>query len=50
MTLEKWVEYKERHKKKDEISDAEIKLNRLTMSDFFYAMLVAEEGKKLATP
>lgn len=50
MTLDKWVEYKKRHKDKDGLSDAEIKLNRLTMSDFFYAMLVAEEGKKLANP
>ncbi len=50
MTLEKWIEYKEMHKKKDSISDADIKLNRLTMSDFFYAMLVAEEGKKMAQP
>lgn len=50
MTLDKWVEYKERHKEKDEISDANIKLNRLTMSDLFYAMLVAEEGKRMANP
>ena len=44
-----WQDYKNEHKEYDEISDREIDLNRLYMQDIFYAMQVAEEGKKLAS-
>ena len=47
ITLELWVKYKEEHKEDNEISDGLIKLNRLTFSDLFYAMLVAEKAKEI---
>ena len=49
IALQFWQDYKNEHKEYDEISDSEIDLNRLYLQDIFYAMLVAEEGKKLAT-
>ncbi|MBU1013359.1 MAG: hypothetical protein KKG99_10155 [Bacteroidetes bacterium] len=48
ITLELWVKYKEEHKKDNTLSDGLVKLNRKTFSDLFYAMQVAEEGKKIA--
>jgi hypothetical protein len=45
--LELWVKYKEEHKEDNELSDGLIKLNRLTFSDLFYAMLVAEKAKEI---
>jgi hypothetical protein len=47
ITLELWVKYKEEHKEDNELSDGLIKLNRLTFSDLFYAMLVAEKAKEI---
>lgn len=46
ITLQFWQKYKETHKKKDSITNAEIMLNQKYMSDLFYCMQVAEEGKK----
>ncbi len=45
ITLELWVKYKNEHKTDNTLSDGLIKLNRLTFSDLFYAMLVAEKAK-----
>jgi hypothetical protein len=47
ITLELWIKYKEEHKEDDEITDGLIKLSRLTFSDLFYAMLVAEKAKDI---
>jgi len=47
ITLELWVKYKEEHKEDNELSDGLIKLNQLTFSDLFYAMLVAEKAKEI---
>ncbi len=48
ITLQLWIKYKEEHKTDNTLSDGLIKLNRKTFSDLFYAMRVAEEGKKIA--
>jgi hypothetical protein len=47
ITLELWIKYKEEHKEDDGITDGLIKLNRLTFSDLFYAMIVAEKAKDI---
>lgn len=47
ITLELWIKYKEEHKEDNELSDGLIRLNRLTFSDLFYAMLVAEKAKEI---
>jgi hypothetical protein len=47
ITLELWVKYKEEHKKDVQLSDTKIRLNRKNMGELFYAMLAAEEGKKV---
>jgi len=49
ITLELWIKYKEEHKEDNELSDGLIKLNRLTFSDLFYAMLVSEKAKEIIT-
>jgi len=49
ITLELFVKYKNEHKSDNTLSNGLIKLNRKTFSDLFYAMLVAEEGKKIAS-
>ncbi|TAL47844.1 MAG: hypothetical protein EPN92_04370 [Chitinophagaceae bacterium] len=48
ITLQLWNKYKEEHKTDNELSDGLIRLNRKYLSDLFYAMQVAEEGKKIA--
>ncbi len=45
-TAEIWQKYKTQHKQDNYISNAAIKLNRMYMSNFFHAMLVAEEVKE----
>jgi len=47
ITLELWQKYREEHKTDNTLSNGLIRLNRLTFSDLFFAMQVAEEGKKL---
>lgn len=47
ITLELWEKYKNEHKDDDTLSDGLIKLNRMTFSDLFYAMLVAEKAKDI---
>lgn len=47
ITLQLWQKYKEEHKKKNKLSNGLIKLNQKTFSDLFYAMQVAESGKKI---
>ena len=47
ITLELWQKYKEEHKTDNTLSNGLIRLNRLTFADLFFAMQVAEEGKKL---
>jgi hypothetical protein len=49
ITLNLWIKYKEEHKKDNGLSDGVIKANRLYMSDMFYTMRKAEEGKKLTS-
>lgn len=46
IALQKWIDYKEEHKKRKTISDAAIRLNRRYMADLFYTMRVAEEAKQ----
>ncbi len=48
ITLQLWEKYKEEHKKDNALSDGLIKLNKKTLSDMFYAMQVAEEGKRVS--
>lgn len=48
ITLQLWEKYKEEHKKDNALSDGLIKLNKKTFSDMFYAMQVAEEGKRVS--
>ncbi len=48
ITLQLWIKYKEEHKTDNTLSDGLIKLNRKTFSDLFFAMQVAEEGKRIA--
>ena len=48
ITLQLWEKYKEEHKKDNELSDGVIKLNKKTLSDMFYTMQVAEEGKRVS--
>ena len=47
ITLQLWQKYKEEHKTDNTLSDGLIKLNRQSFSDLFFAMQVAEEGKKI---
>jgi len=47
ITLQLWEKYKNEHKTDNTLSDGLIKLNRLTFSDLFYAMLVAEKAKEI---
>ncbi|ASB48447.1 hypothetical protein [Alkalitalea saponilacus] len=47
ITLELWQKYKMEHKEDNSISDGVIGLNRLTFSDLFFAMQVAERAKEL---
>jgi hypothetical protein len=47
ITLELWQKYKEEHKTDNTLSNGLIKLNRKVFADLFFAMQVAEEGKKL---
>lgn len=47
ITLELWRKYKEEHKTDNTLSNGLIQLNHKTFADLFFAMLVAEEGKKL---
>ena len=49
ITLQLWLKCKEEHKSKDKLSDGIIKLNQKTFSDLFYAMQVAEDGKKIVS-
>ncbi len=49
ITLELWQKYKEEHKTDNTLSNGLIRLNRQTFADLFFAMQVAEEGKKLVT-
>ncbi|MCY7421528.1 MAG: hypothetical protein LH478_07275 [Chitinophagaceae bacterium] len=48
ITLQLWEKYKEEHKKDNTLSNGLIRLNKKTFSDMFYAMQVAEEGKKVS--
>jgi len=48
ITLQLWQKYKGIHKKDDKLTNGEIKYNRKIFEDLFYAMQVAEKGKKLA--
>ena len=48
ITLRLWEKYKEEHKKDNTLSNGLIRLNKKTFSDMFYAMQVAEEGKKVS--
>lgn len=48
ITSELWVKYTKKHTEENKINDANIELRRLYMRDAFFAMSVAEEGKKFA--
>ena len=48
ITLKLWEKYKEEHKMDNTLSNGLIRLNKKTFSDMFYAMQVAEEGKKVS--
>jgi hypothetical protein len=48
IALQIWKKYQKEHKEDDSISDGIIKLNQMYMDDLFYAMRVAEEGKRMA--
>lgn len=50
IALQIWTKYKAEHKEDNTISDGIIKLNRKYMNDLFYAMRVAEEAKRIASP
>ena len=45
IALQKWISYKETHKKQNMISDGIIRLNRKYMNDLFYTMQIAEKAK-----
>lgn len=47
ITLQLWIKYKEEHKKNNKLSNGIIKLNQKTFSDLFFAMQMAEDGKKV---
>lgn len=47
ITLDLWIKYKEEHRSDNSLSDGLIKLNRKTFNDLFFAMQVAEYGKKI---
>lgn len=47
ITLETWIKEKEKHRTANTLSQGLVKLNAMTFRDFFYAMLVAEEAKKM---
>ena len=47
ITLETWIKEKEKHRAANTLSKGIIKLNAMTFRDFFYAMLVAEQAKKI---
>lgn len=47
ITLELWQKYKAVHKKDDKLTNGEIKYNRKIFDDLFFAMQVAEKGKKI---
>jgi len=47
ITLKTWIKEKEKHRTAQILSPGLIKLNSMTFQDFFYAMLVAEEAKKI---
>lgn len=47
ITLELWQKYKDEHKTDNTLSNGLIRLNHKTFADLFFAMQVAEEGKKL---
>lgn len=48
ITSELWSKYTKKHSDESKINDANIELRRLYMSDAFFAMRVAEQGKKFA--
>lgn len=48
ITLQLWEKYKEEHKKDNTLSNGLIRLNKKTFNDMFYAMQVAEAGKKVS--
>lgn len=48
IALQVWEKYKNEHKTDNKMSDGVAKLNRKYMNDIFFAMQVAEQGKKLA--
>lgn len=50
ITLQLWEKYKTEHKTDNTLSDGLIRLNKKTFSDMFYAMQVAEEGKRVSKP
>ncbi len=51
ITLKKWIKYKQEHKNEYETSgsypNGNIKINRVYMRDFFNAMIIAENAKKI---
>ena len=47
ITLELWQKYKEEHKTDNTLGNGLIRLNRKAFADLFFAMQVAEEGKKM---
>lgn len=47
IALQLWNKYRDEHKKDNTLSDGLIRLNQKSMSDFFYAMQVAEQAKKI---
>ena len=47
IALQFWKKYQMEHKEDNSISDGIIKLNQKYMTDLFYAMRVAEEGKRM---
>jgi hypothetical protein len=48
IALQIWNKYKEEHKKDNTLSNGLIKLNMKYMNDLLFAMLIAEQGKKIA--
>ncbi len=44
--LDKWLEYKEKHKTNDEIKDSDIKLNLANLRNMMNTFRVAEEAKR----
>ncbi len=47
IALQLWEKYKQEHKTDNTLSDGLIRLNKKTFHDMFYAMQVAEEGKRV---